>query len=191
MIMKKKESISVTLAVIIGLALGGCSQSMASSNREASSNVQIQVASTSKNRILTTDTTLASSEAEMNKQEGNIMKITVGDKILTAVLSDNSSADAFKEILSSGPLTIDMSDYGNMEKMGPIGQSLPTNDEQITTAAGDIILYMGNSLVIYYDTNSWNFTKLGKIQDITQEELKEILGADNVAVTFSLEEELF
>ena len=50
---------------------------------------------------------------------------------------------------------------------------------------------MGNSLVIYYDTNSWNFTKLGKIQDITQEELKEILGADNVAVTFSLEEELF
>ncbi len=191
MIMKKKESISVTLAVIIGLALGGCSQSMASSNREASSNVQIQVASTSKNRILTTDTTLASSEAEMNKQEGNIMKITVGDKILTAVLSDNSSADAFKEILSSGPLTIDMSDYGNMEKVGPIGQSLPTNDEQITTAAGDIILYMGNSLAIYYDTNSWNFTKLGKIQDITQEELKEILGADNVAVTFSLEEELF
>lgn len=191
MIMKKKESISVTLAVIIGLALGGCSQSMASSNREASSNVQIQAASTSKNRILTTGITLESSEAEMNKQEGSIMKITVGNKILTAVLSDNSSADAFKEILSSGPLTIDMSDYGNMEKVGPIGQSLPTNDEQITTAAGDIILYMGNSLVIYYDTNSWNFTKLGKIQDITQEELKEILGADNVAVTFSLEEELF
>lgn len=191
MIMKKKESISVTLAVIIGLALGGCSQSMASSNREASSNVQIQASSTSKNRILTTGITLESSEAEMNKQEGSIMKITVGNKILTAVLSDNSSADAFKEILSSGPLTIDMSDYGNMEKVGPIGQSLPTNDEQITTVPGDIILYMGNSLVIYYDTNSWNFTKLGKIQDITQEELKEILGADNVAVTFSLEEELF
>ncbi len=191
MIMKKKESISVTLAVIIGLALGGCSQSIASSNREASSNVQIQVASTSKNRILTTDTTLASSEAEMNKQEGNIMKITIGDKILTAVLADNSSADALKEILVSGPLTIDMSDYGTMEKVGPIGQSLPTNDEQITTVPGDIILYMGNSLVIYYDTNSWNFTRLGKIQDITQEELKEILGADNVAVTFSLEEELF
>ena len=144
-----------------------------------------------KHRILTTDTTLASSEAEMNKQEGNIMKITVGDKILTAVLADNSSADALKEILVSGPLTIDMSDYGTMEKVGPIGQSLPTNDEQITTVPGDIILYMGNSLVIYYDTNSWNFTRLGKIQDITQEELKEILGADNVAVTFSLEEELF
>ena len=75
--MKKKESISVTLAVIIGLALGGCSQSMASSNREASSNVQIQAASTSKNRILTTGITLESSEAEMNKQEGSIMKITV------------------------------------------------------------------------------------------------------------------
>ena len=119
------------------------------------------------------------------------MKITVGDKILTAVLADNSSVDALKEILASGPLTIDMNDYGTMEKVGPIGQSLPTNDEQIITVPGDIILYMGNSLVIYYDTNSWNFTRLGKIQDITQEELKEILGADNVTVTFSLEEELF
>lgn len=117
------------------------------------------------------------------------MRITVGDRVFTAVLADNSSADALKEILMAGPLTIDMSDYGNMEKVGPIGQSLPTNDEQITTGPGDIILYMGNSLVIYYDTNSWNFTRLGKIQDVTQAELKEILGGGNVTVTLSLEEE--
>ncbi len=117
------------------------------------------------------------------------MRITVGDRVLTAVLADNSSAEALKEILMAGPLTIDMSDHGNMEKVGPIGQSLPTNDEQITTGPGDIILYMGDSLVIYYDTNSWNFTRLGKIQDVTQAELKEILGGGNVTVTLSLGEE--
>ena len=77
-------------------------------------------------------------------------------------------------------------DYGNMEKVGSIGTGLPRNDEQITTGAGDIILYQGNSLVIYYDTNSWNFTRIGKIDGVTKEELLEAFGAGNVTVTFSL-----
>lgn len=119
--------------------------------------------------------------------EGNVMKITVGDTTFTATLEDNSSVEALKEILLEGPLTINMSDYGNMEKVGPIGTSLPENNEQITTGAGDIILYQGNSLVIYYDTNSWNFTRLGKINDVTQEELKEALGNGDITATLTLE----
>ena len=115
------------------------------------------------------------------------MKITVGDTTFTAALADNSSAEALKELLAEGPLTIDMSDYGNMEKVGPIGTSLPRNDEQITTGAGDIILYQGNSLVIYYDTNSWNFTRIGKIDGVTREELLDAFGNGGVTVTFSLE----
>ena len=117
------------------------------------------------------------------------MKVTVGDTAFTATLADNSSAQALKELLAEGPLTINMRDYGSMEKVGPIGQSLPENNEQITTEAGDIILYLGNSLVIYYDTNSWNFTRIGKINDVTQEELKAALGSGNVTVTFELEED--
>ncbi|MDE6759478.1 MAG: hypothetical protein K2J90_02220 [Lachnospiraceae bacterium] len=116
----------------------------------------------------------------------NQIKITVGDAVFTATLEENSSADALKELLQDGPLTIDMSDYGDMEKVGPIGKSLPTNDEDITTEAGDLILYQGNSLVIYYDTNSWNFTRLGKIDGITGKELLEVFGKGNVTVTFSL-----
>lgn len=84
-------------------------------------------------------------------------------------------------------MTIDMSDYGNMEKMGPIGKDLPTNDEEITTKAGDLILYQGNSLVIYYDENSWNFTRLGKIEGVTGEELLDAFGDGYVTVTFSLQ----
>lgn len=119
--------------------------------------------------------------------EGDTMKITAGDYTFTAVLADNSSAEALKELLAEGSLTIDMSDYASMEKVGPIGMSLPANDEQISTGAGDIILYQGNSLVIYYDTNSWNFTRIGKIEDVTQEELLEALGSGDVTVTFSLD----
>lgn len=119
--------------------------------------------------------------------EGRIMKITAGNTTFTATLADNSSVTALKELLKDGPLTINMSDYGNMEKVGPIGTSLPRNDEQITTGAGDIILYQGNSLVIYYDTNSWNFTRIGKIEGVTKEELLGAFGAGDVTVTFSLE----
>ena len=137
----------------------------------------------------TVDTADGSGSEDINKEEDymdNTMKITAGDTTFTATFADNSSVEALKELLAEGPLTINMSDYASMEKVGPIGTSLPRNDEQITTGAGDIILYQGNSLVIYYDTNSWNFTRIGKINDVTQAELLEAFGDGEVTVTFSL-----
>jgi len=105
---------------------------------------------------------------------------------LTAELADNSSAQALVELLKQGDISINMHDYANFEKVGSLPESLPRNDEQISTDYGDIILYQGNQFVIYYDKNSWNFTKLGHINNITQEELKVILGDGNVTVTLSL-----
>jgi hypothetical protein len=138
----------------------------------------------------TVDTTADSGSEDINEEAGhmdNTMKITARDTTFTAAFADNSSAEALKELLAEGPLTINMSDYASMEKVGPIGTNLPRNDEQITTGAGDIILYQGNSLVIYYDTNSWNFTRIGKINDVTQAELLEAFGDGDVTVTFSLD----
>ncbi|NIQ08944.1 MAG: hypothetical protein GWO41_02925 [candidate division Zixibacteria bacterium] len=117
------------------------------------------------------------------------MNVQIGDTVLTATLVDNSSVDALKETLSDGPISIDMRDYGSMEKVGSLGFDLPRNDEQITTEAGDIILYQGNAFVIYYAPNSWNFTRLGRIDNVTAEELKEILGDGSVTVTLSLGQE--
>ena len=117
---------------------------------------------------------------------GGKMKVTVGDTVYTANLTDNSSSEALRELLAQGPLTINMSDYANMEKVGPIGQSLPRNDRQISAGPGDIILYQGDSLVIYYGTNSWNFTHIGKIEGVTGEELLKVFGDGNVTVTFYL-----
>lgn len=117
----------------------------------------------------------------------NTMNIKVGDKVFTTTLVENSSTEALLKDLSKGPITIQMSDYGNMEKVGSLGKSYPRNDKQITTEAGDIILYHGNALVIYYAPNFWNFTRLGKVDNVSPKELKAILGSGSVSVTLSLE----
>ena len=106
---------------------------------------------------------------------------------LTATLYDNSSSHALLELLQKGELTIEMHDYGNFEKVGSLQTSLPRNDTQITTEPGDIILYQGNQITIYYDTNSWNFTLLGKIDGITKSELKKILGKGNITAVLSIQ----
>ena len=113
----------------------------------------------------------------------------VNDSVLTVEAADNSSADAFLDLLKSGDVTVEMQDYGSFEKVGPLGTDLPRNDKQITTEPGDVILYQGNQVTIYYDTNRWSFTRLGKVQDLSQAELKEVLGSGNVTVTFSLSSE--
>lgn len=124
---------------------------------------------------------------EEENMDQNQFYITAGETVFTADFCDNSSAEAFRELLADGPLTIDMHDYGNFEKVGEIGSTLPANDEQITTEPGDVILYLGTSITIYYDTNSWNFTRLGKIRDVSKEELLAAFGGGDVMVTFSVE----
>lgn len=126
-------------------------------------------------------------QTSTNKVEDNTMNLQIGDEILTATLVENSSTAALKELLAEGPISINMQDYGNMEKVGGIGTNLPTNDEQITTEPGDLILFQGSAFVIYYAPNSWNFTRLGKIDNVTQEELRPVLGSGNVTVTLSLD----
>lgn len=104
-------------------------------------------------------------------------------------LIPGSSSDAFRELLKEGPLTIPMKDYAHMEKFGSLGTSLPRNDRPITTKAGDVILSEGNLLVIYYAPNTWNFTRLGRVANMGEAELKKVLGKGNITATLSLGEE--
>ena len=121
--------------------------------------------------------------AEAAQQE---LKIRVGQHVLKAALVDNSSTRALVEKLKQGPVTIHMHDFSNFEKVGDLGFSLPANDEHITTVPGDLILYQGRRFVIYYDTNTWDFTRMGKLKDVNQAQLKEILGKDDVTVQLEL-----
>ena len=117
------------------------------------------------------------------------MKIEVNGKVIRVKLLGNSSAEAGKGLLKEGPMTLDMKDYAHMEKFGSLGKQLPRNDRPITTKAGDVILSEGHLLVIYYAPNTWNFTKIGTVQNMTEKELKEALGKGTITAILSLDEE--
>ena len=121
-----------------------------------------------------------------NEEELTEMKMTVqvGESTFTATLEENAAVDALVEMMEHGSVTIQMSDYAGFEKVGALGSSLPTSNRQTTTQAGDIVLYQGNQIVLFYGSNSWSYTRLGKIDDLTG--WTEALGGGDVSVTFSL-----
>ena len=116
------------------------------------------------------------------------IKIEVNGTTLTATLKDNVSTRALVNLLNEEPLTINMNDYAGMEKVGPIGTTLPQCNERITTQPGDLILYLGQYFVIYYAPNTYSLTPLGKIDNTSGDELIRILGNGDVTVTISLSE---
>lgn len=117
------------------------------------------------------------------------IKLTVGDKTMTATLVDNAATRELTAILSRGPITIEMDDYSGFEKVGALPQSLSTSNSQITTQPGDIMLYQGRNMVIFYGSNSWSYTRLGKIDGATTEGLRQFLGNGSVSVRLSLDSE--
>ncbi len=119
---------------------------------------------------------------KFTKQMTQKLIITVGGKSLTADFAQNSSAEALIEALKKSPITYQAHDYGGFEKVGDLGVSFPQNNEQITTSPGDIILYQGNNLCIYYGKNTWNFTRIAKIQDVGKEDLLDFLGDGEIEV---------
>ena len=100
------------------------------------------------------------------------MYLTIGGVTKSATLVSNSSTEALMAQLQQGIITYEAHDYGNFEKAGPLGYTFPSNDEDITTQPGDLILYQGSNLCIYYDTNSWDFTRIGKLDNMTQADIK-------------------
>ena len=108
------------------------------------------------------------------------------DQALAITPESNAAVDALREMLTQGPLTMEMRDYGNFEKIGSIGASLPAGDQQTSTVPGDVVLYQGNQISIFYDSNAWSYTRLGHIEGATRESLLDALGDGDVTVTFSL-----
>ena len=137
----------------------------------------------------TSETQASSAQAAPDEADGDeemMIYAHIGDDTLKIRPEAHSSAEAFLALLREGDVAVSMHDYGGFEKVGPLGASLPTNDEHITTEPGDVILYQGDQITIYYGTNTWSFTRLGRVQELSQAELKDILGDGGVEVTFSL-----
>ena len=129
---------------------------------------------------------MAASAENTTVQEGdNDMQMMIGETPVTVAWEDNASVEALKALAVEG-LTIEMSMYGGFEQVGSIGQSLPRDDQQTTTASGDIVLYSGNQMVVFYGSNSWAYTRLGHITDQTPEQMKVLLGSGDVTITLSM-----
>ena len=133
------------------------------------------------------ETDTAETDIQNNTEENKVanMNVQVGDVVFSATLEENETVSALVEMMRESPVVIQMSDYSGFEKVGPLGTSLPVNNSQTTTQAGDIVLYNGNQIVIFYGSNSWSYTRLGHIDDLTGWE--DALGSGDVTVIFSLE----
>ena len=122
-------------------------------------------------------------EAESDVAEDVEMKIKIGSTPVDVVWEENESVEALKALAAEAPLKIQMTMYGGFEQVGEIGNDIPSDNEQITTNYGDIVLYSGNQLVVFYGSNSWSYTRLGKITDKSQSELEELLSNGDVEIT--------
>ena len=116
----------------------------------------------------------------------NTIYIKINNKILEVKLENNSATIELKERLKNGDIVVHAREYGGFEKVGDLGFSLSREDKNIKTSVGDIVLYQGNQISLFYGSNSWSYTKLGKIQNVSMSELKNILGNGDVTITFTL-----
>lgn len=116
-------------------------------------------------------------------EEQSEMKMTINNTPVTVEWEDNEAAAALKVAVKSKPITIQMSMYGGFEQVGSLGMTLPRNDTRISTSPGDVILYSGNQLVVFYGSNTWSYTRLGHITDKSQQELTQLLSNGNVTIT--------
>ena len=114
-----------------------------------------------------------------------MLYIQIGDATLTAVLEDNPSAQALAELLEDGPVTLEAENYGGFEKTAPLPEALPKNDARITAGPGDVMLYQGDTVVLFYGSNTWSYTKLARITET--EGLEAALSGGETAFTLSLQ----
>lgn len=196
-----KQGLSILLAGLMLLCLCGCAagdsgaalQDAVSAKETGVAHAGQSVSKTSEEHAVSPgehESTVNESEQPKNAEEEPAMEqntfyVTISDKPLRQPLPTIPGAEAFKALLADGPLTIEVSDYGGFEKVGPLGQRLPTENTQTTTQAGDIVLYQGDQIVLFYGSNSWSYTRLGRIDDLTG--WAEALGGGDLSVTLSLQ----
>ena len=117
-----------------------------------------------------------------------MLKMMIGDTEVSVDWENNESAEALKDLCAEEPLVIQMSMYGGFEQVGSIGTRLPSDDEQTSTSAGDIVLYSSNQIVVFYGSNSWAYTRLGHITDQDAAGMTDLLGNGDVTITISMED---
>lgn len=174
----------VMMAVSLLFLLGGCQSAPSQPETEIKDE---PVSETENDTVTETETVTEEHEiSEETEKEEMTMILKINDQKIDVNWEDNESVAALEQLVLSKPLTVSMSMYGGWEQVGSIGRSLPRNDVQTTAVPGDIMLYSGNQIVLFYGNNSWAYTKLGSMQ-ASQDELRELLDNGDVTVEISME----
>jgi len=129
----------------------------------------------------------ADNEAKAETPTMNKMYITIGGQTQSVTLVNNTATQELVAALQNAPITVTLND-NNFEIWGALGRSLTTKNEQMTAQPGDVVLYNGSNICIFYSSNSWSYTRLGKIDGLSESELRTFLkaGQNNISVTLSL-----
>ena len=187
-------ALAVILAVMLGTAACGKADAAGSESEATAASSTVSVTESETTQTTEAETTVPETTApemsvtettETETEAAKTMIMKIGNKALDVAWEDNASVEELKELAKNG-LTIKMSKYGGFEQVGSIGKSITSNDRQTKTTPGDTVLYTGNKLVVFYGSNSWAYTRLGKI-NMSKNELKDLLGKGDVTVTLTLE----
>ena len=154
-------------------------------NEESSS----EALSSEEQKTESEEITGSDSEVQTAEEEAvKTLQMKIADTVVEVAWEDNESVEALRKLCEEEPLTIEMSMYGGFEQVGSIGSNLPRNDVETTTSAGDIVLYSGNKMVVFYGSNSWAYTRLGHITDQDEAGMTQLLSNGDVTITVSLED---
>lgn len=173
----RKILIAGIVLMLLLLVMSACSGSSSEGAPESSDN---NAAADTEN----SDTEAGSvNDKAADDEEEITMKMTINDTEVNVAWENNASVRALADLAKDGPVTIQMDPYGGFEQVGSIGATLPSNDTNIKTKAGDIMLYTSDHMVIFHGSNSWAYTRLGRITDKSGSELRNLLGGSSVTVT--------
>lgn len=164
-----KKMLILMLAIILGLAAVSCADS--GSGQEPG----------------TAEATQQAEKTDDEEESGTgEMTFKINGEEVNVKWEDNESVRALAELATDGPVIVNASKYGGFEQVGGLGSTLPSNDVDTTTGPGDIVLYSSNSIVVFFGTNSWAYTRLGHIEGKSQDELKDMLGGSSVEIEIAL-----
>lgn len=190
-----KRIMAITLALAALLMLTACGVNT-EATRDSAKEVSTSTASTAPNEAAVSQAPAEGADNENNtepqpslmEEPEADMRLRINDVEVSVDWEENDSVAALRDLVMAQALSVQMSPYGGFEQVGSLGTSLPRNDVQTTTQAGDIVLYSGSNIVIFYGSNSWAYTRLGRIEGLSSDELTELLSGSDVKINITYEE---
>ena len=176
----KKKLLILVLVSALALVMGACGADPAEEQSEQDTDAKATETETSAAEVSSAGAETETTDTGTTDMK---MKLFIDDQEVSVEWEDNEAVSALAGQVKAQPLTIDMAMYDDFEQVGDLGTSLPAEDVQMETEPGDIMLYAGDKIVVFYGTNSWAYTRLGKIKDKTEEEMAELLGQHDVTIT--------